>query len=157
MLDWMPTPAMISYQIAATTTTKASPERIFAVLDDFGRWPTWMPAFNYIKVELPRSGEPSLGYRFRLRSGPVHTDMEVVGFTPLSRATKFRISFPPFTGVNSCLVFPLDDGSCRIERVDSLDLPEFVAGLITAAQRARFDRLAEEFLIALKAVVELED
>jgi hypothetical protein len=147
---------MISYQITATATTKASPERIFAVLDDFGRWPTWMPAFRYIKVELPSNSQPSLGYRFRLRSGPVHTDMEVVDFSLLSRATKFRISFPPFTGINRCLVRPLDDGSYLIERVDSLDLPGFVAGLISAAQRARFDRLAQEFLAALKAVAETE-
>jgi hypothetical protein len=147
---------MISYEITATATTKAPPERIFAVLDDFGRWPMWMPAFSYIKVELPAQGRPSLGYRFRLRSGPVHTDMEVIDFGPLSRATKFRISFPPFTGMNRCLVRPLDDGSYQIDRVDSLDLPEFVAGLINPAQRARFDHLAQEFLEALKTVVESE-
>jgi hypothetical protein len=147
---------MISYEITATATTKAPPERIFAVLDDFGRWPIWMPAFNYITVELPPTGRPDVGYRFRLRSGPVHTDMEVVDYGPLSRATKFHISFPPFTGMNRCLVRPLGDGSYQIERVDSLDLPEFVAGLINDRQRARFNHLAQEFLDALKAVVETE-
>jgi hypothetical protein len=83
--------------------------------------------------------------------------MEVVDFGPLSRATKFRISFPPFTGMNRCLVRPLANGRYRIERVDSLDLPEFLAGLISTAQRAKFDRLAQDFLVALTAAAESED
>jgi hypothetical protein len=51
-------------------------------------------------------------------------------------------------------VLPLDDGRYRIERVDSLDLPDFVAGLIDGPRRERFAQLAGEFLRALKAVVE---
>lgn len=145
---------MIRYEIVATATTTASPQRIFAVLDDFGGWPRWMPAFDRISVELPANRTPSLGYRFRLRSGPVHTDMEVVDFTELSRATAFRISFPPLTGTNRCLVQPIGEGRCRIERVDSLVLPEIVAGLIDATQRARFERLALEFIERLKRVAE---
>jgi hypothetical protein len=148
---------MISYEISASTTTRAPPERVFAVLDDFGRWPEWMPAFDRIQVELPADRRPQLGYRFRLRSGPVHTDMEVVGFGPLVRATRFRISFPPLSGMNRCAIVPLPGGGCRIDRVDSLDLPELVAGLLDATQRARFERLAQEFLQALRRVVESEE
>lgn len=145
--------SMVRYDIRATAITLATPERIFAVLDDFGRWPAWMPAFEHIKVELP-TGRPGLGYRFRLRSGMAHTDMEVVDFTPLARATTFRISFPPFTGVNRCRVVPLRDGRFRIERVDSLDLPPFIVGLISPPQRQRFERLALEFVHALQREVE---
>lgn len=145
---------MIRYEISATAMTGASPERIFAVLDDFGRWPAWMPAFEQVKVELPAQQRPGLGYRFRLRGLLVYGDMEVVEFSPLVRATSFRISFPPFTGVNRCQVVPLDDGRSRIERVDTLDLPELIAGLIDATQRHRFERLAGEFLAALKGEVE---
>jgi hypothetical protein len=145
---------MISYEIAASAVTTAPPERIFAVLDDFARWPTWMPAFEHIRVELPEARPLGPGYRFRLRSGIVHTDMEVVDFSPLARATSFRISFPPLTGVNRCRVVPLDDGRFRIERVDSLDLPELLASVIDATQRERFARLAGEFIQALTRAVE---
>lgn len=145
---------MVRYEISAATTTTAPPERIFAVLDNFGGWSAWMPAFQHITVELPESGRPRLGYRFRLRSGVIRTDMEVIDFTPHSRATSFRISFPPLSGVNRCRVVPLDDGRYRIERVDSLDLPELVASFIDGPRRERFAQLAAEFLRALKAAVE---
>lgn len=147
---------MVSFEIIASAITTAPPERIFAVLDDFGGWPIWMPSFDRIRVELPSEGAPGPGYRFRLRAAVVHADMEVVDFTPLSRATVFRISFPPLTGVNRCRVVPLDDGRFRIERVDSLDLPELVANLISARQRERFGHLAGEFLTALKHRVEAD-
>lgn len=145
---------MVSYEISATAVTTAPPERVFAVLDDFGHWPAWMPALDQVKVELPPDQKPGVGYRFRLRGLLVHGDMEVVDYTPTSRATSFRISFPPFTGVNRCRVSPLADGRFCIERVDSLDLPDLVASLIDATQRRRFERLAGEFLAALKAEVE---
>lgn len=145
---------MISYEISATAITTAAPERVFAVLDDFAHWPAWMPSMENIRVELPEGRRPGVGYRFRLRGLIAHGDMEVVDFTPLSRATIFRVSFPPFTGVNRCRVVPLSDGRNRIERVDSLDLPELIAGLIDATQRRRFERLAGEFLDALKHEVE---
>jgi hypothetical protein len=147
---------MRSYEIIATSTTTASPQRIFAVLDDFRGWPRWMPAFEHITVELPAERAPRLGYRFRLRSGLVHTDMQVVDFTDLSRATTFRVSFPPLTGTNRCRLQPIGDGSYRIERVDSIDLPEIVAGLLDATQRARFERLALDFLERLIRVAEAE-
>ncbi|NTW04029.1 MAG: hypothetical protein HGA19_22610 [Oscillochloris sp.] len=140
---------MISYKITATATTRAPPERIFAVLDDFGRWPKWMPSFERVKVELPANSRPRLGYHFRLRGSVVYADMQVVEFTPFSRSTNFRISFPPFTGVNRCVVRPLGEGRYRIERVDSLHIPEMVAKVINATQRERFSRLAQEFIVAL--------
>lgn len=145
---------MVSYEISASAVTTATPERVFAVLDDFGRWPAWMPSFDNVRVELPPGGAPGLGYRFRLRGLLVYGDMEVIDFSPLARATSFRISFPPFTGVNRCRLEPLADGRCRIERVDSLDLPDLVASLLDATQRQRFARLAGEFLDALKREVE---
>lgn len=146
--------AMVSYKICAEAITTAPPERVFAVLDDFGHWPRWMPSFENLRVELPDDTQPQLGYRFRLRAGVVHTDLEVVDYTPLTRATRFRISFPPLTGINRCRVVPLSDGHFRIERVDSLDLPDLVAGIIDATQRRKFERLAAEFLNALKRAVE---
>lgn len=145
---------MISYEICASAVTTAPPERIFAVLDDYGRWPTWMPSFERVRVELPAAGAPGPGFRFRLRAGLVHTDLEVLDYAPLARSTRFQMSFPPLTGINRCLVVPLADGRYRIERVDSFDLPELLVGLIDATQRERFARLASEFLQALKRTVE---
>lgn len=145
---------MVRYEIRAATLTTASPERIFAVLDDFGRWPHWMPSFERVRVELPVGDQPRRGYRFRLQATVIHADMEVIDFTPLSRATSFRISFPPFTGVNRCQIVPVAPGQWRIERADALDLPDLVVGLIGPAQRQRFARLADEFLVALKHEVE---
>lgn len=145
---------MTMFQIAASTVTIATPEQVWAVLDDFGGWPRWMPALEHITVEVPPAQIPRLGYRFKLRSGIVHTDMEVVEFAPLARATSFRISFPPIKGTNSCRMVPLDDGHHRIERVDALDLPEALVGLLMATQRERFERLATEFVVALKRAVE---
>lgn len=145
---------MIRYEISATTTTSAPPERIFGVLDDFGSWPSWMPAFERIQVELPSGRGLGAGYRFRLRSGVMHTDMEVIDFGPLTRATSFRIGFPPLSGVNRCQVVPLENGRFRIERVDELALPSFLANMITPAQSARFERLAGDFLRALKRTAE---
>ena len=145
---------MVSYAITATAGSLSPPQPAFAVLDDFARWPAWMPSFETVKVELPPDRAPGLGYRFRLRGLLVYGDMEVVDYSPLARATSFRISFPPFSGVNRCRVTPLADGRFRIERVDSLDLPDLLAGLIDATQRRRFERLAGEFLEALKREVE---
>lgn len=145
---------MAQYEIAATTEIVAAPEQVFAVLDDFQRWPEWMPSFEHIQVELPDERPPQLGYRFRLRSGLIHTDMEVIEFTPLTRTTRFSISFPPLSGVNQCRIVPLADGKYRLERVDRLHLPDLIAHLINSTQRQRFERLAAEFLLALKRAVE---
>ncbi|MBX0327593.1 SRPBCC family protein [Oscillochloris sp. ZM17-4] len=147
---------MTSYEISASTTTTMPPERIFAVLDDFGGWPRWMPALDRIKVELPAGQRPSPGYRFRLRGSVVFADLEVIDYTALSRATSFRISFPPLTGVNRCELRQIDGDRYHIKRVDSLNLPEIVAGLIDSTQRARFARLAKEFLEALLRAAEAE-
>ncbi len=145
---------MIRYEIAATTVTSAPPERVFSVLDDFKNWPRWMPSLERVRIELPSDDHPRLGYRFKLHGMLVHADMEVIDYTPLSRATRFRISFPSFQGINRCQVVPLDDGRYRIERLDQLELPDLVAHLIDATQRKRFEKLALEFLHALRRVVE---
>ncbi|PDW03860.1 SRPBCC family protein [Candidatus Viridilinea mediisalina] len=144
---------MVSYTISASIITTAPPERVFAVLDDFRHWPAWMPSLDRVSVVLP-AGSPGPGYRFRLQGRIVHADMEVLDYTAMARKTSFQISFPPLTGFNRCLVVPLDDGRYRIERVDSLNLPDLLAGLIDLTQRQRFERLAGEFLDALKREVE---
>ncbi|GIV89845.1 MAG: hypothetical protein KatS3mg055_2363 [Chloroflexus sp.] len=145
---------MIRYEIAATTVTTAPPERVFAVLDDFSNWPRWMPSLERVRIELPPNDHPRQGYRFKLHGMFVHAEMEVIDYTPLSRATRFRISFPPFQGINRCRLIPLDDGRYRIERLDQLELPDLVAHVIDATQRKRFEQLALEFLHALRRVVE---
>lgn len=148
---------MKSYTITAIATTKVVPSRIFAVLDDFGHWPNWMPAFERVKVDLPTNRRPNLNYQFRLRGNVVYADLKVIEFTPLSRATSFRINIPPLTGVNRCLMRPLAHNRYRIERIDTLDLPGVVAGVLDTTQRARFSRLAQEFLMALVRRAEAED
>jgi carbon monoxide dehydrogenase subunit G len=145
---------MTMIEIAAATVTRATPTEVWAVLDDFAGWPSWMPAMQSITVETPPGQVPHLGYRFLLRSGLVHTQMEVVEYAPLARVTSFRISFPPLQGTNSCRLVPLDDGRYRIERLDALDLPEPLANFLLATQRSRFERLASEFVLALKRAVE---
>ncbi len=145
---------MIRYEIAATTVTTAPPERVLAVLDDFRNWPRWMPSLERVRIELPVDDHPRHGYRFKLHGMLVQAEMEVIDYTPLSRATRFRISFPPFQGINRCRLVPLEDGRYRIERLDQLELPDLVAHLIDATQRKRFEKLALEFLHALRRVVE---
>ncbi|MEF3273384.1 MAG: SRPBCC family protein [Chloroflexus sp.] len=145
---------MIRYEIAATTVTTAPPERVLAVLDDFSNWPRWMPSLERVRIELPPNDRPRPGYRFKLHGRFVHAEMEVIDYTPLSRATRFRISFPPFQGINRCQLVPLEDGRYRIERLDQLELPDLVAHFIDATQRQRFEKLALEFLHALRRVVE---
>jgi hypothetical protein len=145
---------MIRYEIAATTVTTAPPERVLAVLDDFNNWPRWMPSLERVRIELPPNERPRTGYRFKLHGMFVHAEMEVIDYTPLSRATRFRISFPPFQGINRCRLVPLEDGRYRIERLDQLELPDLVAHLIDATQRKRFEKLALEFLQALRREVE---
>lgn len=145
---------MISYEIRAATVTSASPERILSVLDDFSRWPTWMPALERVRVELPEHQAPGPGYRFRLRGRIIYADLEVIDFSRLARATRFTISFPPFSGVNRCLIRPLSHQRSKIERIDTLQLPKAVVQLVDSTQRARFERLAAEFLKALKSAVE---
>ncbi len=145
---------MAVYEIAASTTLDVSPDDVWAVLDDFGGWPTWMPAMQNLGVELLSAGEPRVGYRFRLRGALVHADLEVTRYEPLARETSFRVSFPPITGSNRCVLVPLEDRSYRIERVDRLHLPAKFIGFLDRTQRARFERLACEFVTALKRAAE---
>jgi len=147
---------MKNYKITAVAITSVAPERVFAVLDDFGRWPNWMPDLERVKVDLPSDPRPSLNYRFRLRGRVVYADMQVIEFTPLSRATSFRINVPPLTGVNRCLIRPLGHSRYRVDRIDTLDLPGVVADVLDSTQRARFSRLAQEFLTVLLRTAEAE-
>jgi hypothetical protein len=85
-----------------------------------------------------------------MRGGLVHADLEVTGYTPLERQTTFRLSFPPITGDNRCVLTPLDDGVYLLERIDHINLPSRFISFLDKTQRARFERLAGEFLVALK-------
>ncbi len=145
---------MAVYEITASTTTSAAPEDVWAVLDDFRGWPTWMPGLQNVRIELLSPGPPRLGYRFRVRGKLVHADLDVTGFGPLERTTAFQVSFPPITGRNSCVLVPLDNGQHRLERVDSFDLPKQFVRFLDKTQRNRFERLACEFLVALKQSAE---
>jgi hypothetical protein len=145
---------MAVFTVAATTTITARPEQVWAVLDDFSGWPMWMPSMQNLRVELLSPGAPCLGYRFRLRGVLAYADLEVTNYTSLERATRFQLNLPPLKGSNSCLIEPLDDGLSRVERVDYLDLPGPLAFLIDVTQREYFERLAAEFLEALKHTVE---
>jgi hypothetical protein len=141
---------MAIYEIAAATRITTPPERLWAVLDDFQGWPTWMPALNNVQIELLSSGAPRVGYCFRVRGGLVHADLEVTHYAPLERRTTFRLSFPPITGDNRCILTPLDDGAYLLERIDHINLPSRFISFLDKTQRARFERLAGEFLVALK-------
>jgi uncharacterized protein YndB with AHSA1/START domain len=141
---------MAIYEIAAVTTIAVPPEYVWAVLDDFSGWPAWMPAMQDIRIELLSSGEPCVGYSFRVRGKVVHADLRVEVYDPLERLTSFRLSFPPITGDNRCSLIPLDDGRYRMERIDHIHLPGKFIDFLNATQRKRFEQLAAEFLTALK-------
>jgi hypothetical protein len=142
------------YEIAAATTIRVAPEHVWAVLDDFNGWPGWMPSMRNLRVEFLSEGDPGVGFRFRLRGWLAYADLEITDFLPLARATRFQLNIPPLTGDNRCELKPLGDGSYRLERVDHLELPDPLIGFLDATQRERFDRLAAEFLDALKRRVE---
>jgi hypothetical protein len=140
---------MSVYEIAAVTTVALPPEHIWAVLDDFSGWPAWMPAMENLSIELLSSGAPRPGYQFRIRGNLVHADLEVTDYGPLERVTRFKLSFPPITGDNSCRLIPLDQGRYRLERIDHIVLPGAFIDFLNATQRKRFEKLAAEFLTAL--------
>lgn len=145
---------MAIYEIAAVTVIDAQPEQVWAVLDDFNGWPNWMPAMQNLQVELLSSGAPREGYRFRLRGVLAYADLEVTGYAPLERATRFRLNLPPLSGSNRCSILPLETGGSRVERTDYLELPGPLVYLLNATQRERFEQLSAEFLSALKHTVE---
>jgi hypothetical protein len=147
---------MAIYEVTARTITTAPPEHVWAILDDVTAWPTWMPGLENVQVDPLSEGVPRPGYQFRLtgKISLVHTDLEVTGFGPLERTTTFKVSFPPLTGGNSCVLVPLDDGRYQMQRVDYLHLPKLFASFLDRTQRERFERLAREFLGALKTAAE---
>ncbi len=145
---------MGTYEIRATTTTSAPPEAVWSVLDDFAGWTTWMPAMRDIKIELLSEGDPCPDYQFRVKGKLVHADLTVTTHTPRERRTSFRLSFPPLTGDNRCIVHPVGNGRYRIVRVDHLHLPDMFISFLNATRRAYFEQLAAEFLTALKRTAE---
>jgi hypothetical protein len=145
---------MSVYEIAAITTVALPPEYLWVVLDDFAGWPDWMPAMENLRVELLSAGAPRPGYKFRIRAKVVHADLEVTSYGPLERVTRFKLSFPPITGDNSCRLVPLADGRYRLERIDHIVLPGAFIDFLNATQRKRFETLAAEFLTALKRTAE---
>jgi hypothetical protein len=145
---------MAQYRIEASTVTCAPPEAIWAVLDDFRGWSNWMPAMEHVQIDVPPGQQPGPGSRIKLRGALVSAELQIMEYSALRRATSFRISFPPFTGTNSCEVTPLGDGRYRIDRVDALDMPDALVGFLQATQRDRFERLAAEFLTSLTRAVE---
>lgn len=145
---------MAVYEIAAKTRIAATPEDVWAVLDDFGGWPAWMPSMQHVRVELLSIGQPRLGYQFRVRGKLVYADLEVTSYTPLERGTHFRLNFPPLRGDNRCLLTSLEDGGYLMERRDHLYLPSQFISFLNATQRARFEKLAAEFIRALKETAE---
>ncbi len=141
---------MSIYEINASTTTSVTPEYIWAVLDDFSGWPTWMPSMQNLHIEHLSEGPPTVGYRFRLCGRLARAELEVTGYGPLERSTRFKLNLPPLTGENHCLLKPLDNGRYRIIRSDRISLPGAVVSFLDKTQRERFERLAAEFLLALK-------
>jgi hypothetical protein len=139
---------MAQFIITASDTVDLSPERIWRVLDDFARWPAWMPGLEHTRVELLSEGPPREDYRFRLRGPAGYADLSVTECAPLARATNFRLSFPPLTGANRCTLEPLPDGGYRLQRSDTIEIPGLLVALL-APQRPRFEGIAAAFIAAL--------
>lgn len=132
-----------------------APQYVWAVLDDVQGWPTWMPAMQNLQVDILTAGPPRRGYQFRMQGKVVRADLEVIGFGPLERTTKFRIHLPPLVlrGTNRCLLIPVSRGVYRLDRVDHLQLPGPVVKFLDSTQRMRFEKLASDFLLSLKETV----
>ncbi len=146
-----------TYEITATSTISATPPQVWAVLDDFAGWRNWMPAMEQMQIELLSAGAPRKGYRFRLRGGIVHAELEVTGYSELERVTDFAVHIPllpPIRGQNTCRLYPLGNGTYRIERVDRIYLNNgLLIKFLDATQRKRFEQLAVDFVRALKQAV----
>jgi uncharacterized protein YndB with AHSA1/START domain len=144
------------YEIKATTVITASPDHVWAVLDNIHGWRSWMPSTKNIHIDLMTPGSPRLGYRFRLRGKITYAVMEIIEFHQLERSTKFQLNIPPLNGTNRCVLVPLGDGRHRLERVDQIHLPGPVVRFLDSTQRERFEKLAAEFLLSLKRAVDQE-
>lgn len=144
---------MAVYEVTATTTISATPEEVWHVLDDIHHWSHWMPSTKNLHIEPVSHGRPRKGYRFRLRGKVALAELEVTGFGPLERTTAFQLNVPPIKGTNRCLMTPLKNGTYQLKRIDQLVLPGPIVKFLDATQRARFQKLAAEFLVALKHYV----
>jgi hypothetical protein len=147
---------MTTYEIAACTTLDASPEEVWTVLDNIPGWKNWMPATRNVRIDILSDGSPRPGYRFRLSGGMVHASMEVTGYTSLERTIQFRLNLPPVSGETQCVVTPLENGQCYLERIDRLFLPGPLVKFLDTTQRTRFENLAADFMRALKQAVTQE-
>ncbi len=145
---------MSIYEIAACTTVEASPEEVWAVLDDIRGWPEWMPETQNLRIDTITPGVPRLGYRFRVSGRVVYANMEVVGFSPVERSIKFRLNMPPLGGAICCRLVRLDRKTCRLERVDRLFLPGPVVKFLNKTQRARFERIAGDFMVGIRSAIQ---
>ncbi|NJK79291.1 MAG: hypothetical protein HC876_06020 [Chloroflexaceae bacterium] len=145
---------MSTYEIIAASTIDATPQQVWAVLDHFEGWTNWMPSMQNVRVVLVSDGPPREGYHFQMQGGLVRADLEVTGYRPLERVTRFVVHvplLPPIEGQNRCTMQPLSNGRYRIERVDHIIITnKLVLKFLDATQRTRFERLAAEFIRALK-------
>lgn len=142
------------YEINAMTTIAVPPQQVWDVLDDFSGWPHWMPLMQSMRVEHMTEGPPRMGYRFRLRGTITFAELQVIGYAPNERATRFRLNLPPLTGENRCIITPIENGHYRILRSDRLHVPGPVALFLNSTQRDRFEKMAIEFVVSLKKATE---
>lgn len=136
-------------RIAATATSDAPREDVFAVLADHERWPEWFPAVRRVSVLGPASG---VGARRRVFIPGATVDEEFIAWEPGVRWTFTGVEASPrFTRalVEDCVLEPLGGGGTAITYTMYLDPPpvlrpvmRLAAGRIRANNARALEALA---------------
>ena len=76
---------MKTHHVSASATSTASPEAVWALLEDVTTWPSWA---GFSEASYEREGDPpphGLGAVRKLRTGPLHSKETVLEFEPPRR------------------------------------------------------------------------
>ncbi|MCJ1885048.1 SRPBCC family protein [Pseudomonas sp. LA21] len=106
-----------SFRVERTARIQAPPERVFAFIEDFHRWPQWSP-FEKLDPDMQRSfsgADKGRGavYAWAGNSKAGEGRMEIIESTPASRVTIALDFFKPFKASNTAefTLLPRDGGT----------------------------------------------
>ncbi|WP_207884005.1 SRPBCC family protein [Pseudomonas sp. 30_B] len=106
-----------SFRVERTARIQAPPEKVFAFIEDFHRWPQWSP-FEKLDPDMQRSfsgAEKGRGavYAWAGNSKAGEGRMEIIESTPASRVTIALDFFKPFKASNTAefTLLPRDGGT----------------------------------------------
>lgn len=106
-----------SFRVERTARIQAPPEKVFAFIEDFHRWPQWSP-FEKLDPDMQRNfsgAEKGRGavYAWAGNSKAGEGRMEIIESTPASRVTIALDFFKPFKASNTAefTLLPRDGGT----------------------------------------------